>query len=328
MKKIVLLGGSFNPVHYGHINMLKMAVKQLNADQGWFLVANQAPQKEQYSVSFNQRCKWIKYIIKGFKRLKVCEIEKELPLPNYTYNTINVLKHKYPDYKFIFLIGSDQAKNISNWYNIESLYNLVDFVVYSRDQQIISGFNYILGDDINISSSEIRRGTKFLTHPKILSEIMEYGYYAEDRLNTVSMKRKQHILSVSNFILSLAPYNYNYILRLRLYGLGIGHDQYKEDASLFYLTDFEKSLPVYLHHAFKIRNVASKKYYVKNKKFLNSLAYHVCGNSVNQMAMLLFVADKLEPLRKYDTGWLLRLVKNDLYHGFIKTREESLKYNG
>ncbi len=328
MKKIVLLGGSFNPVHYGHINMLKKAIKQLNADQGWFLVANQAPLKTEYSVSFNQRCKWIKYIIKGFKKLKVCEIEKQLPVPNYTYNTIKALKHKYPNYKFIFLIGSDQAKNINNWYNIESLYNLVDFVVYSRDQEIVSGFDYILGNDMNISSSEIRCGLKFLTHPKILSEIIEYGYYASERLANVSIKRKEHIFSVANFILSLSPHNYDYILRKKLYGLAISHDQYKEDMSLDDLSDFEKKSPLYLHHAFKIRNVAAKKYYVKNKKFLNSLAYHVCGNSLNQMAMLLFVADKLEPLRQYDTARLLYLVKNNLYYGFIKTREESLKYNG
>lgn len=328
MKKIVLLGGSFNPIHFGHLAILKAAVKQLNADQGWFLVANQAPLKDDYSVSFKQRCQWINYMIKGFKKLKVCQIEKQLPVPNYTINTIRRLKKIYPDYQFIFLIGSDQALKLHQWYQIDELKSMIEFVVYERDQVEISNLKVIKGANIDVSSSNIRCGQSFLTHKQILREIMLYGYYAQERLQHLSAKRQQHIYSVANFIQSLTPASFNYIQAKKLIGLAIAHDIYKEDKSLNNLSNYEILLPQYRHHACMIRNVAAKQYYVFDKSFLNSLLYHVNGQSINIYAMLLFVADKLEPSRPFDTKKLLRLVQKNLYNGFIETRKESLKFNG
>lgn len=328
MKKIVLLGGSFNPIHFGHLEILKTAVKQLNADQGWFLVANQAPLKEDYSVSFKQRCHWINCMIKGFKKLKVCQIEKDLPIPNYTINTIKRLKEVYPDYQFIFLIGSDQALKLDHWYQIEKLKTMIEFVVYERDQIAVSGLRVIKGASIDVSSSSIRCGQSFLTHKQILREIMLYGYYAKERLEHLSDKRQQHIYSVAAFIHSLAPVSFNNLQIKKLIGLAIAHDTFKEDKSLNNLSKYEQIFPQYLHHACMIRNVAAKRYYVFDKQFLNSLLYHVQGQSTNLYAMLLFVADKLEPNRPFDTKKLLRLVKNNLYNGFIETRKESLKFNG
>lgn len=328
MKKIVLLGGSFNPIHFGHLAILKAAVKQLNADQGWFLVANQAPLKDDYSVSFKQRCQWINYMIKGFKKLRICQIEKQLPIPNYTINTIKRLKEIYPNYRFIFLIGSDQATNLNQWYQIDDLKSMLEFVVYSRNRIVVNDFKMIDGPNINVSSSSIRLGQSFLTHKQILREIMLYGYYAKERLQHLSIKRQQHIYSVANFIQSLTPASFYYFQAKKLVGLAIAHDIFKEDESLNNLSNYEMLLPQYCHHACMIRNVAAKQYYVFDKQFLNSLLYHVKGQSTNLYAMLLFVADKLEPTRPFDTQKLLCLVKNNLYNGFKETRKESLKFNG
>ena len=94
MKKVVILGGSFDPVHNGHIDILKAAITNLSCDEGWLMLAPSPRWKNKYA-SLNFRLRLLSYVEKNEKNIKVCKDELELKGTTYTYNTFLKLKEKY-----------------------------------------------------------------------------------------------------------------------------------------------------------------------------------------------------------------------------------------
>ena len=333
MKKVVLFGGSFNPIHFGHLKMMQTAIKQIGAQEGWFLIADQAPLKEGYETSYLDRVAMVKIMIGPYRHSKLCEIERELPKPNYTINTLKALNKKYPTHKFYFLIGSDQALQIDKWKDTEQLFDFATFIVYPRDNLKIEDKRFLelkpLKGMLDVSSTMIREMKSFKTHPVILRKIAMEGLYSKERLNdSLSFSRIRHVDGVIELIEELA--NNHGVSRQLAKGLAVNHDLFKEKEREFliqYLSKKELESFEYYWHAYAVSKYLSKKCFVTDKKFLKAIYHHVDGKSTHLYGKLLFIADKCEINRDYDTDFYVNEAKVNIHKAYKLVKENSKNYN-
>lgn len=330
--RVILLGGTFDPIHYGHVQILQEAMIQTQCDEGWFIPANQSPLKDSQQLSFETRAHFIELMIKDYENLKLCEIEKDLPLPNYSINTILKLKERYPDIDFVFLIGSDQGAQFNKWKEYQRILSEVEVVVYPRDNyEFENEFNLkmIQASEINVSSTQIREHRSFLTHPSILSEIALYGYYYSERLQThCSQKLIDHTLRVAKLSQEIAIAN---DLDSQLaFGIAIAHDLYKQmdyGEMAQYLSESELWYPNVIWHGFVSSKLHSKFMKVKDKRFLEAVYHHTLGESPLVYSQIIYIADKCEPARKGKRNQeIVELSTRDLNAAFNLCKEEAALY--
>lgn len=330
--RVVILGGTFDPIHNGHVSILKNALNRLKADEGWFNLAYQAPLKDSDQLSFETRAKFIELITENEAQLKGCYIEQELPIPNYTYNTMIELKKRYPDTEFIYLIGSDQGAQFNRWHRYEDLMKEVEIVVYPREGYDFDNVNHFRILDLpeyDVSSTEIRNHTSFETHPQILKEIAMKGYYAKERLATHQKESLQaHSIRVATLARELA--HHHHLDGDIAYGLGIAHDLYKQmesKAMKKVLNKSEQSYPKEVWHGFVSAKCHQKLMHVDEHYFFEAIYHHTLGLSEEAYSQILYIADKCEPGRKNpDAPRILKLSKEDLNQGFRLCRKLSIEY--
>lgn len=171
--KILLFGGSFDPIHIGHIEAAKKAIEKLNIDKVIFIPTNQTPLKSNNLVASNKdRYNMILKSIKENKKLDVSDYEIKKQDVSYTYNTVKYFKQIYKEDELYFLIGTDRVKDLEKWYNIDKLKNLITFIFVPRNNEnlkeiiakndFLKKINYVILElpIIEISSSYIREKLK------------------------------------------------------------------------------------------------------------------------------------------------------------------------
>ncbi len=171
--KILLFGGSFDPIHIGHIEAAKKAIEKLNIDKVIFIPTNQTPLKSNNLVASNKdRYNMILRSIKENKKLDVSDYEIKKQDVSYTYNTVKHFKQIYKGDDLYFLIGTDRVKDLEKWYNIDKLKNLITFIFVPRNKEnleeiiakndFLKKINYVILElpIIEISSSYIREKLK------------------------------------------------------------------------------------------------------------------------------------------------------------------------
>lgn len=171
--KILLFGGSFDPIHIGHIEAAKKAIEKLNIDKVIFIPTNQTPLKSNNLVASNKdRYNMILKSIKENKKLDVSDYEIKKQDVSYTYNTVKHFKQIYKEDELYFLIGTDRVKDLEKWYNIDKLKNLITFIFVPRNNEnlkeiiakndFLKKINYVILElpIIKISSSYIREKLK------------------------------------------------------------------------------------------------------------------------------------------------------------------------
>ncbi len=178
-KKIGLLGGSFDPLHNGHIYIAKHCLERASLDLIVFIPAKQNPLKTKSCLfSESERFMMLENSLKDFDNMKVSNIELKRETPSYTYQTILEIKELAPNANLFWIIGDDNLvgeKGLSNWKNVEDLFENITFLVCSRssenlDEVLISHFNdtqkkkiissYINISPLKISASQIRENIK------------------------------------------------------------------------------------------------------------------------------------------------------------------------
>ena len=141
---IGLFGGSFNPIHNGHVSLAKALLREAALDEVWFMVSPQNPLKtDQRLLDDGKRLQLVRAALKGEQHLVACDFEFGLPKPSYTWNTLEALKQKFPDHRFTLLIGGDNWADFRKWYRYEDILRNYPIVVYPR-----SGADTVIGDDI------------------------------------------------------------------------------------------------------------------------------------------------------------------------------------
>lgn len=133
--KIGILGGTFNPIHIGHLILGEYAKDRIPLDEVWYMPNGNPPHKqvEHKEIMPETRCAMVELAIQDYKNFKLCKHEIITKDISYSYKTIGELKNKYPQHEFYFIVGSDSLLCIDKWKNPKELLNLCTFVVACRE---------------------------------------------------------------------------------------------------------------------------------------------------------------------------------------------------
>ncbi|MBQ6377860.1 MAG: nicotinate (nicotinamide) nucleotide adenylyltransferase [Prevotella sp.] len=177
MIKTGIFGGSFNPIHNGHISLARQLKEKAGLDEVWLMVSPQNPLKHADDLlSDEARLEMARRALKNEDGIIASDYEMHLPKPSYTWNTLQALSHDYPDREFVLMIGGDNWDLFDRWYRAEEIKKNYEIVVYTRTP----------GDPgfIDISSTEIRqriREGKSIRKmvPRVVEAVIKKnGYYA------------------------------------------------------------------------------------------------------------------------------------------------------
>jgi len=134
LKRIGLFGGTFDPVHLGHLRLARLAIEEQRLDQLYFLPALVPPHKEGRKISaFSARAEMVRLATSGEERMAVCRVEEELPPPSYTIKTLRHLASgSLGGCQLFFVIGSDSLFDLPTWHNYEEILATVHILVAVR----------------------------------------------------------------------------------------------------------------------------------------------------------------------------------------------------
>ena len=158
MRKVGIFGGSFNPIHTGHIALAQAVQKQCGLDEVWLMVSPQNPLKRNDSDLLDDqlRLQIAQKALEGVDGVVACDYEFYLPKPSYTWNTLQNLSKDYPDDTFILLIGGDNWAHFQRWRHWKDILWHHDIIVYPRDEHR----GTIDVPLLPVSSTEIRQKVK------------------------------------------------------------------------------------------------------------------------------------------------------------------------
>lgn len=129
-----LLGGTFNPVHHGHIELGLQIQKAFQLDKILYILAANPPHKTNLNLApMEIRWEMLSQALKPFPQLEPCDIEMKRHSKSWTIDTVNELKKKYPDTEFFFISGSEGFVKIRTWKNYKTLLHSLPFIVVLRE---------------------------------------------------------------------------------------------------------------------------------------------------------------------------------------------------
>lgn len=171
MFKLGVLGGTFNPIHVGHLIVAQYVLEELELDKILFIPTGNPPHKDAKEIeSPVHRFNMIKEAIKHNKRFDVSDMELKRQGTTYTYDTLNEIHSLYKDAEINFIVGYDTLLDMKNWHKPYEVMKLANFIVVNRNVSNTDIYNYtkrfnikfggnirVLNiPNIEISSSEIR----------------------------------------------------------------------------------------------------------------------------------------------------------------------------
>ncbi|MBR3968925.1 MAG: nicotinate (nicotinamide) nucleotide adenylyltransferase [Clostridia bacterium] len=191
MSNIAIFGGTFNPFHIGHYQMLN-AICELDFIDKVFVMPDKIPPHKEFDnvVDDLHRKNMCQIVCDDFSKAQLCLIEFEREGKSYSIDTVKLLKEKHPNDKFYFVIGGDMLSSLDSWYNWQELIKLVPFIAFKRegllsfdeDHNRLSAY----GADIkvvnakidDISSTQLRQKIdKNLLPEKVYNYIIQKGIY-------------------------------------------------------------------------------------------------------------------------------------------------------
>ena len=153
-----IFGGSFNPIHNGHISLARQLLEKAELDEVWLMVSPQNPLKATADLLDDEsRMEMARLAVAGKKGIIASDYEMHLPKPSYTWNTLQALKQDYPDRECVLMIGGYNWALFDKWYRADDIRNEFQIIVYPRRgcEGGIDGLELI-----DISSTEIRERIK------------------------------------------------------------------------------------------------------------------------------------------------------------------------
>ncbi len=132
--KIGILGGTFDPIHNGHIAIALAAKKQCELDETWLMPAKLPPHKLNKDISEDEhRIAMLSEVVKEFPELKLSLFEYERDSVSYTYETLQRLRRLRPDVEWYYIMGEDSLENFTTWYLPRQIASMATLVVAPRD---------------------------------------------------------------------------------------------------------------------------------------------------------------------------------------------------
>ncbi|GBG95629.1 nicotinic acid mononucleotide adenylyltransferase [Ligilactobacillus salitolerans] len=188
-KRVGLLGGTFNPLHNGHLIVAQQVLSQLGLEKIVFLPDNLPPHVDHKdALPAKQRLEMVRLGITGNEKFELDTTEIERGGVSYTVDTIKDLQARHPDTDYYFIIGGDMVEYLPKWYQIDQLVRMVKFVGVKRTGARTQSQYPLLWVDvptIDISSTLIREkvqqgcSIKYLVPSAVEDYIKEEGLYRD-----------------------------------------------------------------------------------------------------------------------------------------------------
>ena len=134
MIRTAIFGGSFNPIHNGHLRLARKIVEQGWVDELWLMVSPQNPLKQQVGLLDEQiRYELAQLAVKEVEGVEACDFEFHLERPSYTWKTLAALQQAYPDRQFSLVIGGDNWEIFPRWAHYQEILEKYPLIIYPRD---------------------------------------------------------------------------------------------------------------------------------------------------------------------------------------------------
>jgi len=331
MRKVGLFGGSFDPIHKAHIQIATLALEQLQLDEIQLIPTQNNPWKDKSGASEQDRLAMIQIAIQDYPYITVNTVELDIHSDekNYTIQTIKTLLKQNQDIEYYYIMGMDQANLFYKWKNAKEMSQLVHLVAfqrggYKKDQDILKKYHFktLNNEPITASSSAIREGQLDQLDEKVLKYISSKGIYLETIVASfMSKKRWKHTCSVAKLAAEIAKAND--LDERQAYIAGMLHDVAKEMDNDEAQNIMEKhysqfiNKPKAIWHQWLSRYVSETLFLVEDEVILKAIEDHTTAStSISLIGKCVYVADKLDPTRGYDSSKQIQECKNDINQGF------------
>jgi nicotinate-nucleotide adenylyltransferase len=190
--RIGIYGGTFNPVHHGHLILARQALEEFKLDRLVFVPAAESPFKIQnHSAPAGDRLAMLRLATAGENRFSVDPLEIERGGISYSIDTVKLFCNRDPGAELFFLVGEDNADRLTEWHRFEELKKLVYFVVLSRSEDFQSPEYPVVQRRIEISSTEIRNrvanqeSITYLVPESVKHYIEQHQLYQGERVSAL-----------------------------------------------------------------------------------------------------------------------------------------------
>ncbi len=189
-----IMGGTFDPIHNGHMIGAEAARESMKLHEVWFLPANVPPHKDNaLGATAQQRLEMVKLAIAGHPDFRADDLELRKGGTSYTIETAQILLKQYPQHQFYWIIGADMIQYLPQWYQINQLVQLISFIGlsrpgYSSDPHNLAGpvkdkITMVSMPQMDISASGIRercrlhKSVRYLISEQVRHYIEEHHLY-------------------------------------------------------------------------------------------------------------------------------------------------------
>ena len=206
MSRIGIMGGTFNPIHIGHLMLAECAREELSLDEVWFIPTGCSYMKEKQLMRGNgmplpeERLEMTELALENTPSFRCHDIEVKRAGNTYTYETLEELKRVNPEHQFFFIFGADCLYTIESWKEPERIFAACDIVAAVRGDSSLDAMEEKIAQlrhnygaritllpfrNLEISSTEIRERVKegksirYMTPGRVISYIREKGFYSE-----------------------------------------------------------------------------------------------------------------------------------------------------
>ena len=199
-RRVVLLGGTFDPIHNGHIAVADQARELIDADEVWLIPAGIPPHRGATAASADDREAMVRAAAATRPALRVLDLELRRSGPSYTSTTVQELLAEHPEAEQWFLLGADAAREIRSWHRLGDLLDMARFLIVNREGALhltdadaaALGFDpartrVVHVDSPPISATDVRRRAAAgepldgLVPPEVAKLIVERGLYGAPR---------------------------------------------------------------------------------------------------------------------------------------------------
>ena len=334
-----MFGGSFDPVHNGHENILRTALDYKKFDKIIIMPIGSPGHKPSCKAPFVVRKHLVELAFGDIGvEMEVSDFEGNSSEKSYSYITVDYLKSLYPDSKIHFVIGADSAINLHKWMKWQHLAENVTFLVFDREEgensQLLQAVDNIKQYSPNtviiknkvfpVSSTQIRSlaatggDITGLVDSKVQPVIEKYSLYSTDfyrkNMGTARLliplmlreKRAQHTLNVAKLAVELA----------RMYGVNVQkaelaallHDVMKQQPDSIMLHRARQSdiiekidrKPMPVLHGFAAADFASREMGIEDREILMAIKSHTCGRrNMTDLEKVIYLADMLSEERSF-----------------------------
>ena len=333
-QKIAIMGGTFDPIHYGHLAAAEAARHTLAADKVVFVPSGKPPHKDNLLVTGSEhRYLMCALAIADNPAFEVSRIEIDRAGASYTVDTIRAMRERYPDdTEFFFITGADALNEIFSWKDPETLLGLCSFVSVTRpgykkfDERLAEKLIFLNAPALDISSSDIRDRArqglpiKYLLPKPVEDYIYKNAFYlptdglAADINKYIKQelmdRRYVHTVGVMEAAVKLAARYGEDADKARITGLL--HDcakNFSDETMAEYLVRYNIPLDdvtknqINLMHSFVGAEIARERFGVTDEAVLNAIRYHTTGREgMSRLEKILYVADCIEDSRDYYGG--------------------------